>query len=49
MVEPLRMLFDIGMVRGALDGDIEGDVDVVSFRGGNEMVEIFESTELGMN
>ena len=47
--EPVGMLFDPGMVGGALEGDVEGDLHAVVAGGGDEMVEVREGAELGMD
>jgi len=47
--EPFGVLFDVRMVRGALVGDIERDLDAKVLCPRNERAEILERAELGMD
>jgi hypothetical protein len=49
VLEPVRMLGDPGVVRRALEGDVEGQLHAVGLNGGKQMVEVSEVAELGMN
>ena len=48
-VEPLRMLLDPRMVGGALDGEVDGDLQAVVAGGLDQPGEIVEAAELGMD
>src|SRR5690349_12398549 len=47
--EPLRMLLHIGMIRGALEGDVESDLYPILLGFGDEAPEIVQSPELWMD
>ncbi len=47
--EPFGMLFDVGMVRRALEGEIEGDFDAVAAGGLDQRVEILERAKFRVN
>src|SRR5919202_467498 len=47
--EPLRVLPHIGMIGGALEGDVEGDLYPILLGFGKQAAEIIQSPELGMN
>src|SRR5207253_9864339 len=46
---PVRMLLQPRMVRGALDREVEGDLDAVLLRVGDETLELGKRAELGMD
>src|SRR5262249_34491043 len=48
LAEPFGMGLHPGMVRRALEGDVDGDLDVVIVGAGEEMLEIVESAEVGV-
>src|SRR4051812_25453847 len=45
-VEPLRMLLHVRMIRRALEGDVESDLDVPLLRRGDEALEVLQGAEL---
>src|SRR4051812_6891630 len=45
-VEPLRMLLHVRMIRRALEGDVEGDLDIPLLRRGDEALEVLHGAEL---
>src|SRR5580704_8827327 len=47
--KPLSMLLDVGMIRCALECNIEGDLQSISFGAGDEFLEIFQRSQLRMN
>src|ERR1700730_738814 len=47
--KPLSMLLDVGVVRRALERDIQGDFKAVSIGRGDELLEIFQSPQLRMD
>src|SRR5262249_40224379 len=49
MAEPLRVLFHIRMVGGALKGDIEGDFDLALTGGGHQGAKIVQSAQVWMD
>ena len=44
--EPLRVLLDLGVVRRALEGDIQGNLDVIFLGFGHQVLEILQGAEL---
>src|SRR4051812_12565887 len=49
MPEPFGMLSNVGVVGRALEGDVERDLDPQSTGGRDQMVEILEGPEVGMD
>ena len=47
--EPLGVLGDVGVVGGALEGDVEGDLEAVAPGGADEDVEVVEGAEVGVD
>ena len=45
--EPLRVFFNVGMVRRALEGDIQGDFDIVFCGFSDQVPEILQRAQLG--
>src|ERR1039458_435052 len=49
MEEPFGMLFDPGVVRRALEGNVEPQFHAVVMDGGDQVVEVGEGAERGMD
>src|SRR5262249_1637749 len=49
LAEPLGVLAGVGVVGGALEGDVQGDLDVVLAGPGEETLEVVEGAELGVD
>jgi hypothetical protein len=49
VAKPLGVLLDVGMVGGALEGDIEGQFDPMCLGGLDELSEVVERSQLRMN
>src|SRR5712692_8188133 len=47
--EPLRMLLHVGMIGGALEGEVEGDLDSVLLSFGDQCPEVCQGSELRMH
>jgi hypothetical protein len=47
--EPLRVGLDVGVVRGGLEGDVDGDLEPVPASGPDEQVEVVERPEVGVD
>ena len=49
LAEPLRMLLHVGMVRRALEGDVQGDLDLHLARLAHQPPEILQRAEFRMD
>src|SRR5690606_31594082 len=49
LAEPLGVFLDVGMVGRTLKGDVQGDFDALFPRRADEILKVFQGTQVGVN